>query len=225
MVDVSVVLPCLNEEDGIGPSIEKIQRVFAAHEIPGEIVVVDNGSTDNTAQIVQRYDIRYVYEPARGYGNAYRAGFAAAAGTHIIMGDPDSSYDFDEIPRFLKELQHFDAVLGSRFLGTMESGAMPFLHRYIGNPGMLLLFRTLFGLRLTEPSTGFLGFRRELLPALRLSEPGMEFSSEMLVRIHRKGFRLTEIPIDYGVRTGTSKLRSFRDGFRHLFFLLKERMS
>lgn len=223
MTTVSVVLPCLNEEESIGQAIKKIQAVCARHAISAEIIVVDNASTDTTAQIAKRHPITYVFEPNRGYGNAYQAGFQRATGTYIIMGDPDSSYDFNDIPRFLAELQSFDVVLGSRFLGSIEPGAMPFLHRYVGNPGIRFLFYMLFGLRLTEPSTGFLGIHRKYLPLLQLSEPGMEFSSEMLVRIHQSGLRLTEIPIDYHVRSGSSKLRTFRDGFRHLCFLLKER--
>lgn len=224
MEKISVILPCLNEEEGIGGAIETIFQVFDTHRIKGEIVVVDNGSTDKTAEIARRYPIAYVYEPNRGYGNAYRAGFACATGTHVIMGDPDSSYDFNDIPRFLAELETHDAVLGSRFMGTMEKGAMPFLHRYVGNPGMLLLFRLLFGLRLTEPSTGFLGIRRNLISSLNLKEPGMEFSSEVLVRIKKQNFLLKEIPINYMARTGSSKLRTFRDGFRHFRFLLREKI-
>ena len=221
MKDVSVVLPCLNEEDGLGNAITTILEVFQKHSIAGEIVVVDNGSTDNTATIAQSFPVVYVREPNRGYGNAYRAGFAHATGTHVIMGDPDSSYDFNEIPRFLHLLKNNDVVLGSRFSGVMEEGAMPFLHKYVGNPDILFLMRVLYGLKLTEPSTGFVGLRNEIIPALHLKEPGMEFSSEVLVRVKQHNFSMYETPINYKVRSGTSKLRTFRDGFRHLWFLLK----
>ncbi len=224
MKDISVVLPCLNEEEGIGGAIKKIQKVFKENNLNGEIVVVDNNSTDDTAFVAKQFQVKYIFEPKRGYGNAYLAGLKCAQGKYIIMGDPDSSYDFNEIPRFLSYLKDNDVVLGSRFRGTIEKGAMPFLHRYVGNPGMLLLFRLLYGLKLTEPSTGFIGLRREILPKLKLKEPGMEFSSEILVRVKRGGFRLKEIPIDYYVRAGDSKLRTFQDGFRHLWFLLKERV-
>ncbi len=223
MKDVSVVLPCLNEEEGLGAAITTILTVFKDNSIEGEIIVVDNGSTDSTAIIAQDFPVVYVYEPARGYGNAYRSGFAKAQGMHVIMGDPDSSYDFNEIPKFLNLLKNNDVVLGSRFSGVMEEGAMPFLHKYVGNPGILFLMRVLYGLRLTEPSTGFVGLRNEIIPALKLKEEGMEFSSEVLVRIKQNNFSLHETPINYKIRSGTSKLRTFRDGFRHLWFLLKAR--
>lgn len=224
MTSVSVVLPCLNEEDGVGHAIQTIINVFREQSVAGEIIVVDNGSTDRTAEIVKQFPVKYIYEQKRGYGNAYLAGFREAVGTYVIMGDPDSSYNFKDIPRFLAELENHDAVLGSRFMGTMEKGAMPFLHRYVGNPGMLLLFRLLFGLTLTEPSTGFLGIHRDLISSLNLKEPGMEFSSEVLVRIKKQNFSLKEIPIDYTIRTGSSKLRTFRDGLRHFRFLLREKI-
>lgn len=223
MKDVSVVLPCLNEEDGVGKAITTILKVFAENSLQGEVVVVDNGSTDNTAAIAQGFPVVYVFEPKRGYGNAYQAGFAQASGEHVIMGDPDSSYDFNEIPKFLNLLKQNDVVLGSRFSGVMEEGAMPFLHKYVGNPGILFLMRTLHGLKLTEPSTGFVGLRKEIIPALQLKESGMEFSSEVLVRVKQNNFSMYETPINYQVRSGSSKLRTFRDGSRHLWFLLKSK--
>jgi len=223
MKDVSVVLPCLNEEEGLGTAITTILNVFTSHSLDGEVIVVDNGSTDGTAAIAHSFPVVYMFEPKRGYGNAYRAGFAKAQGEHVIMGDPDSSYDFNEIPRFLELLKSNDVVLGSRFSGVMEEGAMPFLHKYVGNPAILMLMRVLYGLRLTEPSTGFVGLRKAIIPTLHLKEPGMEFSSEVLVRVKQNNFSMHETPINYRVRSGTSKLRTFRDGFRHLWFLLKAR--
>lgn len=223
MVKVSVILPCLNEEKAIGLSIQKIQNVFRKYNIKGEIIVVDNGSTDNSSKIAKKFKIKYIFEPKRGYGNAYLSGFKHAEGKYLILGDPDNSYDFNEIPRFLFYLQEYDTVLGSRFKGRIEKGAMPSLHRYIGNPGIRLLLRILFDLKLSEPSTGFIGLRKEVLVKLRLKESGMEFSSEILVRIKKNGLRLKEIPINYYKRLGTSKLRSFRDGLRHLRFLIKEK--
>ena len=223
MANVSVILPCLNEEKSIGESIKRIQAVFKWHDIDGEIIVVDNGSTDNSALIARRFPVTYVYEPRRGYGLAYQAGFAKATGEKVVMGDPDSSYDFNDIPRFLSGLERSDVVLGSRFLGTMEQGAMPFLHRYVGNPFLRFLLRRLFGLQISESCTGFLAIRREKIGLLNLKEPGMEFSSEMLVRIKKKNLGLTEIPINYYRRMGHSKLRTFRDGWRHLAFMLREK--
>ena len=222
MANVSVILPCLNEAESIGSCIEKIQAIFVQNGIDGEIVVVDNGSTDTSAAIAQQFQITYVHEPKRGYGRAYLAGFKHATGQSIILGDPDNSYGFFEIPRFLSYLVEYDVVLGSRFKGRMEKDAMPFLHRYIGNPLLRFLLRFLHGLHVSEPSTGFLAIRRDKLMLLDLKEPGMEFSSEMLVRIKQKRLSLKEIPIVYHQRIGTSKLRTFRDGFRHLRFLAIE---
>src|SRR3989338_2642265 len=171
MPTVSVILPCLNEEESIGASIRKIQTVFQKNDINGEVVVVDNGSTDHSAAIAQQFQITYVYEPLRGYGHAYRAGFKHATGSFIILGDPDNSYDFNEIPIFLSYLIEHDVVLGSRFAGTIEKNAMPFLHRYVGNPALRFLLHFLFGLKTSEPSTGFLGIRRDKLMLLGLKEP------------------------------------------------------
>ena len=225
MANVSVILPCLNEEKTIGESIKNIQEVFKRGAIDGEIVVVDNGSTDHSALIARKFPITYVYEPRHGYGLAYQAGFAQAAGGVVVMGDPDSSYDFNDIPRFLSHLEGHDVVLGSRFLGRMEKGAMPLLHRYVGNPFLRFLLRSLFGLRISESCTGFLAIRRDKLELLELKEPGMEFSSELLVRIKQKNLHLAEIPINYYRRAGNSKLRTFRDGWRHLIFMVREKAS
>lgn len=221
MKDVSVVLPCLNEEDSIAEAITTILSVFEQNALAGEVIVVDNASTDATAERAKQLPITYVFEPNRGYGNAYRAGFARATGRSVIMGDPDASYDFTEVPKFLQLLETNDFVLGSRFAGDMEKGAMPFLHRYVGNPCILFIMRILHGLKLTEPSTGFVGIRRDIIPSLNLKETGMEFSSEILVRVKQHNYTMYETPINYKVRKGSSKLRTFRDGFRHLWFLLK----
>lgn len=223
MPHLSVILPCLNEADNIAEAIASIEVVLRAHQLHGEIIVVDNGSTDDTAARARQFDIIYVYEPNRGYGRAYQAGLANAQGQILILGDPDGSYDFSEIPRFLEALDAHDVVLGSRFAGEIKPGAMPWLHRYVGNPLMLVLFRLLFNLRLTEPSTGFVVLKRDIVPTLRLREPGMEFSSELLVRCRRHKVSLTELPITYYPRIGYSKLRTFRDGARHAWFLLRER--
>ena len=161
MLDVSVILPCLNEEESIGGNIKKIQTIFQRKNINGEIVVVDNGSTDNSATIAKQFKIKYIFEPKRGYGNAYLIGLKHAEGNYLILGDPDDSYDFNEIPKFLFYLKKHDVVLGSRFKGHIEKGAMPFLHQYIGNPGIRFLLKYLYGLHVSEPSTGFIGFKKE----------------------------------------------------------------
>ena len=139
------------------------------------------------------------------------------------MGDPDGSYDFDEIPRFLKELENFDLIIGSRFLGEIRRGAMPFSHRYIGNPIIRILLR-FNGLRIKETCTGFIGIRRALIQNLNLKQPGMEFSSEFLIRAKKNNLKMKEIPIIYYPREGKSKLNEIRDGLRHFSFLIKEAM-
>lgn len=216
---LSVILPCLNEEGSIGSAILKIQNVFNRYNLNGEIIVVDNGSTDNSASIANQYSIKYIYESNRGYGNAYLAGISQAQGRYLIMVDPDNSYDVTEIPKFLKELEQVDFVIGSRYLGQIKKGAMPWSHKYIGNPIIRLMLR-LNGLRIKETSTGFVGIRRESLDRLNLKSTGMEFSSELLVKAN-KYLRLKEIPITYNCRIGRSKLRNIPDGLRHINFLAR----
>jgi glycosyltransferase involved in cell wall biosynthesis len=224
-MDVSVVLPCLNEEEGVGICLNKIQEVFRNEGLDGEVIIVDNGCTDDTVKVVKELgfsNVRVVYEFNRGYGNAYRAGFREAKGDIVIMGDADNTYDFYDIPRFLDKVAEYDFVMGSRFLGKMEKGAMPFLHRYIGNPAIRLSFKVFYGLNFSEPSTGFVAIRKEALEKLPLKESGMEFSSEMLIKAKRNNLSMTEIPIDYHVRKGKPKLRTFRDGARHLNLITRE---
>lgn len=224
MPKVTILLPCLNEEGALGVSIRTIQNVLERERIDGEITVVDNGSTDDSAKIAQSLGVTYIIERRRGYGRAYLAGFPHVKGEYIIMGDPDGSYDFNEIPNFLSILKKYDVVLGSRFKGQIERGSMPFLHRYLGNPVLRLLLRLLHGVNITEPSTGFIGLRRDALRQLSLRESGMEFSSEMLVQIKKSRLTLKEIPINYHRRNGASKLRPWRDGLRHVRYLIKEKI-
>lgn len=224
MLKVSVVLPCLNEEEGLEWAIPTIKNVFKTTGLQGEIIVVDNDSTDNSAAVAKQHGVVYVFQKERGYGNTYRAGLPQAKGEHIIMADPDGSYDFNEIPNFLSNLEHYDVVLGSRFSGQMKAGAMPILHRYIGNPGIRFLLWSLHGVRVSEPSTGFVGLRKDALSRLKLKEAGMEFSSEMLVEIGRQKLKLKEIPITYHQRIGLSKLRTWQDGMRHLRYLIKAKL-
>lgn len=221
MKTVSVLLPCLNEEEALSQTVKTIENVFEKNNIDGEIIVIDNGSTDRSAAIAKGLGVSYVFESRRGYGRAYMAGFPHAHGTYIIMGDPDGSYDFNDLPRFLVNLTEFDVVLGSRFKGRILAGAMPALHRYVGNPIIKFVLYILHGVSVSEPSTGFIGIRRNALMQLALREPGMEFSSEMLVQIKKCNLTLREIPIIYHVRLGESKLRSWRDGLRHMRYLLK----
>ncbi|MAG07318.1 hypothetical protein CMI46_00705 [Candidatus Pacearchaeota archaeon] len=223
-MDVSVVLPCLNEEKGVGGCIEKIQRVFRRDELNGEIIVVDNRCTDGTVKIVNslNYDnVRIVSEPKRGYGSAYLAGLGAASGKFVIMGDADDTYDFNEIPKFLNYLgEGYDFVIGNRFGSKMEKNTMPWLHQYVGNPILSGLFRIFFSSKIRDVHCGMRGLRREAIDKLDLKTIGMEFASEMVIEAIRKNLRIKEFPITYHKRQGESKLNSFSDGWRHLRFML-----
>jgi glycosyltransferase involved in cell wall biosynthesis len=217
---VSVVIPCLNEEENIERCVSWALTTMAEHGIAGEVVVADNDSEDDSAALAARAGARVVHERRRGYGNAYMAGFAAARGRHIVMADADLTYDFGEIPRFVAELENgADLVMGDRMDG-IQPGAMPWLHQYIGNPilsGTLnLFFRT--GVR--DAHCGMRAFRRAKLDALDLRTTGMEFASEMVIRAAKAKLEIRQLPIDYHPRGGISKLSSFRDGWRHLRFLL-----
>ncbi|MBI5149105.1 glycosyltransferase family 2 protein [Candidatus Pacearchaeota archaeon] len=223
--EVSVIMPSLNEEQAIGECIKKIKLVFGTQNLDGEIIVADNGSTDNSISISKSLGAKVIVETKKGYGNACRAGLRQARGEYVIMGDADDTYDFFEIPRFLKALKENEIVLGSRFKGDIKKGSMPFLHRYIGSPFFRFLFSSLFKLKISEPSTGFVGFRKNTLEKLSLRAEGMEFASEILINISIKKLKFTEIPINYDIRKGKSKLNTLRDGYRHASFILKQYFS
>ena len=217
---VSVVIPCLNEEENIVQCVTSAREVMDRNGLRGEVVVADNDSTDASAELARSAGARVVVERRRGYGSAYLAGLAAARGRYIVMADADLTYDFNEIPRFVENFEAgADMVIGNR-MQNIQPGAMPWLHRYIGNPllsGFLnLLFRT--GIR--DAHCGMRGVRREVLPQLNLRTTGMEFASEMVVRAAKENLDVRQFPIDYHPRGGESKLSSFRDGWRHLRFLL-----
>jgi hypothetical protein len=219
-IKVSVVIPCLNEAASIERCVERAREALSGQGWQGEVIVADNGSEDMSAELATRAGALVVHEPRRGYGSAYLAGFAAAAGDYIVMADADLTYDFGDIPRFVEELDGgADLVMGDRMKG-IQPGAMPWLHRYVGNPllsGVLnLFFRT--GVR--DAHCGMRALRRDVLPRLDLRTTGMEFASEMVVRAGKERLEIAEIPIHYHPREGDSKLSSFRDGWRHLRFLL-----
>jgi glycosyltransferase involved in cell wall biosynthesis len=217
---VSVVIPCLNEaqniEQCVTAALAALQRVDGA----GEVVVADNGSEDGSAELAARAGARVVHERRRGYGSAYLAGFAASRGRYIVMVDADLTYDFDEIPRFVEELEAgAEMVIGDR-MDNIQPGAMPWLHRYIGNPLLTGLLNLLFSTGIKDAHCGMRAVRREVLGRLDLRTTGMEFASEMVIRASKEGLRIAEFPIEYHPRGGESKLSSFRDGWRHLRFLL-----
>jgi glycosyltransferase involved in cell wall biosynthesis len=218
---VSVVMPCLNEEEAIGACIEKIQRTFQQAGIDGEIVVSDNGSTDRSVEIAENMGARVIHQPLRGYGNAYIKGFSAAKGHYLIMGDADDTYDFTLIPVFLEKLQQgYDFVTGSRHVQGFEEKSMPLLHRFFGNPALTALLNLLFGTRYTDVYCGFRGFSRTAYDTIHPVSPGMEFNLELAINAGLAGLTVAEIPIQLHPRKGESKLRTLRDGWRSLRMML-----
>jgi len=180
---ISVVLPCLNEEQTLGICITKIQKTFADNRIDGEIIVADNGSVDRSREIAHELGARVISVVQKGYGSALMGGIEVAQGTYILMGDADDSYDFSHLPRFLEKLkQGYDLVMGNRFQGGIAPGAMPFLHKYLGNPVLSLVGRVFFRCPIGDFHCGLRAFRRDSISQLRLRTTGMEFASEMIVK-------------------------------------------
>jgi glycosyltransferase involved in cell wall biosynthesis len=222
-VEVSVVIPCLNEANSLAFCVDKAVNAFRAAGLSGEVIVADNGSTDGSIQIAEEHGARVVRVPERGYGAALRAGIAAASGPFIIMGDADDSYDFTDVPRFVEKLREgFDIVMGNRFRGGIKPGAMPPLHKYFGNPGLTALLNTLFHANIGDSYCGMRGFTRALYDRLDLRSSGMEFALEMIIKSAQIGARISEIPIILwpDKRGRAPHLRSFRDGWRSLRFML-----
>lgn len=217
---VSVVIPCLNEADSIEQCVRSAQSVLEHHGIAGEVVVADNDSDDGSPRLAAAAGAIVVHEPERGYGSAYLAGFSVARGRYILMADADLTYDFEEIPHFLAELEAgADMVIGNR-MQNIHPGAMPWLHRYIGNPLLSGFLNLLFRTGVDDAHCGMRAFRTDLLPRLDLRTTGMEFASEMVIRAAKERLDIRQFPIEYHPREGESKLSSFRDGWRHLRFLL-----
>jgi glycosyltransferase involved in cell wall biosynthesis len=217
---VSVVIPCLNEEENIEACVSSALAAMRDAGIAGEVVVADNDSEDRSAELASAAGARVVHEPRRGYGSAYLAGFAAARGEYIVMGDADLTYDFDEIPKFVEKLEAgAELVMGDR-MKNIHKGAMPWHHRYIGNPVLTGILNGFFRTGVSDAHCGMRALRRDVLPRLDLRTTGMEFASEMVIRASKEKLRIAEFPIEYHPRGGESKLSSWRDGWRHLRFLL-----
>ena len=217
---VSVVIPCLNEAENIELCVRTAREALESSGIAGEVLVVDNASEDDSAALAGAAGARVVQEPRRGYGSAYLAGFAAARGEYIVMADADLTYDFKEIPRFVAELDAgAELVMGDR-MDNIKPGAMPWHHRYIGNPILTGLLNLFFRTGISDAHCGMRALRRDVLDRLDLRTTGMEFASEMVIRASKEKLRIAEFPIEYHPRGGESKLSSFRDGWRHLRFLL-----
>ena len=226
-VELSVVMPCLNEAETLGTCIRKAQRAMTDHGIDGEIIVADNGSIDGSQELAADLGARVVSIPGKGYGNALMGGIAAAQGRYVIMGDADDSYDFLEIPRFLEGLRDgHDLVQGCRLPsggGSIMPGAMPFLHRWWGNPMFSLLVRHWFNAPIHDVYCGLRGFSREMYERLGLQCTGMEFAVEMVIKSSLFQERIAEVPITLhpdGRKTRAPHLRTFRDGWRTLRFFL-----
>jgi glycosyltransferase involved in cell wall biosynthesis len=217
---VSVVIPCLNEEANIEHCVTAARAALERSGIAGEVVVADNASEDRSAELAATAGARVVHEPRRGYGSAYLAGFAAARARYIVMADADLTYDFNEIPRFVEQLEDgAELVMGDR-MENIRPGAMPWLHRYVGNPVLTGILNVFFRTGVSDAHCGMRAVRRDVLPRLDLRTTGMEFASEMVIRASKERLDIREFPIEYHPRGGESKLSSFRDGWRHLRFLL-----
>jgi hypothetical protein len=226
-VELSVVLPCLNEADTLASCLVKARGVLQEQQIEGEIIVADNGSNDGSPEIAAQMGARVVHVPTRGYGAALMAGIAAARGRYVIMGDADDSYDFGQIPAFLEQLRAgYDFVQGCRLPaggGTVVPGAMPPLHRWVGNPLFSMLARVMFSAPIHDVNCGMRGFSRALYQRLEQRATGMEFAVEMIVKACTRGARIAEVPITLhpdGRRAHAPHLRMVRDGWRTLRLLL-----
>jgi glycosyltransferase involved in cell wall biosynthesis len=222
-VDVSVVIPCLNEANSLAFCIEKAITAFRTSGLRGEVIVADNGSTDGSIEIAKFNGAGVVRVAERGYGAALMAGIEVSRGEFVIMGDADDSYDFGEVPNFVRALREgSDLVMGNRFRGGIQPGAMPPLHRHFGNPGLSWLVNFFFGAGVGDSYCGLRGFRRELYDQLDLRSSGMEFALELVIKASQIGARISEIPIILwpDKRGRPPHLRSFRDGWRSLRFML-----
>ena len=221
--EVSVVMPCLNEHRTIGTCVRKATQALERLGIHGEVVVADNGSTDGSQDIAESLGARVVDVKTRGYGSALQAGIAAARGKLIVMGDSDDSYDFGQIGEFVNKLNEgHDLVIGNRFAGGIRPGAMPALHRYLGNPALTWLARLFFGCPAGDSQCGLRAFRKQAIQKLELQMLGMEFASEMIVKATLFHLRIADLPtvLSQDGRDRRPHLRTWSDGWRHLRFLL-----
>ncbi len=222
-MELSVVMPCLNEAATVGACVKKAMDALERHGMRGEVIIADNGSTDGSQQIARDLGARVVPVEKRGYGSALQGGIAAARGEFVLMGDADDTYDFSQLNEFVAKLREgYDLVMGNRFRGKIMPGAMPPLHRYLGNPVLTGLGRLFFKSDVGDFHCGLRAFRKDAIDRLELRTMGMEFATEMVVKATAFGLRVTEIPTTLAPdrRDRAPHLRTWRDGWRHLRFLL-----
>lgn len=221
--ELSVVMPCLNEAETLAVCIEKAQGFFEREGVHGEVVIADNGSTDGSQQIAKDLQARVVHVSEKGYGNALIGGITAAEGTYVMMGDADDSYDFSNMMPYLTKLREgYDLVMGNRFKGGIEKGAMPFLHKYLGNPVLSFIGQLFFNSKIGDFHCGLRGFSKDAFLRMELKTTGMEFASEMIVKASLKDMKIAEVPTTLSVdgRSRPPHLNTWRDGWRHLRFLV-----
>ncbi|HEX2302001.1 MAG TPA: glycosyltransferase family 2 protein [Gaiella sp.] len=219
--EISVLIPCLNEEDAVGTVVDQAWEGITRSGRPGEVIVVDNASTDRSAEVAAEHGATVVREERPGYGSAYLAGLAVAQGEYIVMSDADETYPLRDLAPFVERLAAGDdLVIGSRFEGMIHGEAMPWLNRHVGNPILTGLLNLLFGVKVSDAHCGMRAVRRDALATLDLHSTGMEFASEMVFKAFRRELRVSEIPIDYYPRVGESKLNRFGDAWRHVKFML-----
>lgn len=226
MIELSVVLPCLNEAQTLGYCIETIQQTLNLHEIKGEILLADNGSTDQSIEIARHYGVRIVVTTTKGYGATLQNGINNAVGTYVIIGDSDASYDFKELVAILEALrQGNQLVMGNRFKGNISPNAMPWLHQYVGNPVLSTLARILFDIPLGDFHCGLRGFSRNAYADWGVKSNGMEFASELIICAKLAGASIAEVPVSLypDGRNRAPHLNTWRDGFRHLRLILSKK--
>ncbi len=218
---ISIVMPCLNEKASVATCVGKATSWLARSGYPGEVLVVDNGSTDGSPDLATEAGARVVFESTRGYGSALRRGFAEANGEWLVMGDCDDTYEFGDLDALVAPLgSGADMSIGNRFAGGIAPGAMTWSHRYIGTPVISFLLRVFTGLRVGDSQCGLRAFTRDALDRLALTTDGMELASEMILKAARRGLNVADVPVPYAERIGEAKLNTFRDGWRHLRFLV-----
>jgi len=214
-------MPCLNEEQTVETCVRKAMSWLQRSSTAGEVLIVDNGSSDRSVELAAAAGARVVHESRRGYGAALRRGFAEARGDWLVMGDCDDTYEFGELDDLMRPLEEgYDLSVGNRFAGGIAPGAMTWSHRYVGTPVISLMLKMFTGLKVGDSQCGLRAFTRDALDRLDLKTDGMELASEMILKAARRGLRVADVPVPYGERLGEAKLSTVRDGWRHLRFLL-----